>query len=119
MKSPSKFLRQETAMAAHTRETSYWSGINVSTQLKVKYSSLLMFCYNRIVLPIFYINCDVYLCHSFSDAFTDFSRMNHSSIRFLLTTVYPGLINVRFSGTERKKMTNQDWRRLNFIYFKN
>jgi hypothetical protein len=31
MKSPSKFLRQLTAMAAHTRETSYLSGINVST----------------------------------------------------------------------------------------
>ena len=42
MKSPSKFLRQYNAMAAHTRETSYWFGINGWTQLKVKYSSLLM-----------------------------------------------------------------------------
>ena len=30
-----------------------------------------------------------------------------------------GVNNFTFNGTEWKKMTNQDWRRLHFIYFKN
>ena len=31
----------------------------------------------------------------------------------------PCVSNFASNGTERKKMTNQDWRRLHFIYFKN
>jgi hypothetical protein len=42
----------------------------------------------------------------------------YSLVLFLLTTVKPGVNNFAFNGTEWKKMTNQDWRRLNFIYFK-
>ncbi len=41
-----------------------------------------------------------------------------SLLRFLLTTVNPGVNKFAFNGTEWKKMTNQDWRRLNLIYFK-
>ena len=42
-----------------------------------------------------------------------------TSLLFLLTTVNPGVNNFASNGTEWKKMTNQDWRRLNLIYFKN
>ena len=37
-----------------------------------------------------------------------------TSLLFLLTTVNPGVKNFTFNGTEWKKMTNEDWRRLNF-----
>jgi hypothetical protein len=42
----------------------------------------------------------------------DFSSV---SLNYLFN---PGVNNFTFNGTEWKKMTNQDWRRLNFIYFK-
>jgi hypothetical protein len=41
-----------------------------------------------------------------------------TSLLFLLTIVNPGVNKFTFNGTEWKKMTNQDWRRLNFMYFK-
>ena len=41
-----------------------------------------------------------------------------TSLWFLLTNVNPGVNKFAFNETEWKKMTNQDWRRLNFIYFK-
>jgi hypothetical protein len=45
------------------------------------------------------------------------SEYDFSSVS--LNYLFNPSVNFTFNGTKWKKMTNQDWRRLNFIYFKN